>query len=180
MVNSYVLVNPYIDGSFKSEVKARNSQEAAKMLYTSLSEHFNNSIPSFHFTIQKGKSNSGKLYHFKVNESREGNTVDFTIKQHNVVDEDRSNKDFRGRLDQFKNKLKQGGGKHDKDHKDDSSDSSDSSSSSDYYRRAKQYTPTVPFSYYWYDPFVYRLDSVFIPSFYSYNIPMYLEIRTTP
>ena len=181
MVNSYVLVNPYIDGSFKSEVKARNSQEAAKMLYTSLSEHFNNSIPNFYFSIQKGKSSNAKLYHFKVKESRENDVVDFSIKPINIKDEPTANSEFKGRLEEFKNKMKQGGGKHKKDHNDDSSDDSDSlSSSTEYYSRARQYVPTQPFYYYWYDPNVYRLDSVFIPSFYSYNIPFYLEIRTSP
>ena len=56
MTNSYVLVNPHIEGSLKKQVQAKNSLEAAKNLYKNLSEHFNNSVPKFYFTIQKGGS----------------------------------------------------------------------------------------------------------------------------
>ncbi len=70
MVNTYVLVNPYIEGSFEKSVKARNSIEAGKMLYSSLSEHFNNNVPKFLFTIQKGSSGKGKHYSFKVKENK--------------------------------------------------------------------------------------------------------------
>lgn len=176
MVNSYLLVNPYIEGSFQSKVKARNSNEAAKMLYTNLSEYFNNSVPAFYFSIQKGGKKDGKLYHFKVNEERNGDVVDFSIKSVNIVDEQSANNNFKNRLDEFKTKLKQSGGKHHK--KDDSSESS--SSSSEVYVKKSRPTIVEPLYYWWYDPYVYRLDSVFIPTFYSTTIPFYLEIKTTP
>ena len=38
MVNTYIMVNPYIEGSFEKSIKAKNSIEAGKLLYTSLSE----------------------------------------------------------------------------------------------------------------------------------------------
>jgi hypothetical protein len=187
MVNSYVLVNPYIDGSFKSKVKARNSQEAAKMLYTGLSEHFNNSVPAFHFTVQKGTSSKGKMYHFKVSEQREDDTVNFSIKPLTLKNEDAINNEFKGRLDEFKNKLNQDGGKHkskrhSKHHDSSDSSDSDSDSSSDYYRQARQnsYVPSYPFNHWWYDPFVYRLDSVYMPTFYSYSTPLYYELVSQP
>jgi hypothetical protein len=181
MVNSYVLVNPYIEGSFKSKIKARNSQEAAKMIYTNLSEHFNNSVPKFHFTIQKGTSSNGKMYHFKVSEEREDDTVSFSIKPLTLKNEDAINREFKGRLDDIKNKLNQDGGKHrSKRHsKHDISDSSDSDDSSDdYYRRARSYpyVPSYPFNYWWYDPYVYSLDSVFMPTFYSTSSPLYYQL----
>ena len=78
MSNSYVLVNPHIEGSLKTQVK-QNSLEAAKNLYKNLSEHFNNNVPKFHFIIQKGTSGNGKFYSFKVKESRTDNTVDFSL-----------------------------------------------------------------------------------------------------
>ena len=54
MVNKYHLVNPYIDGDdFESSTNAKNSNEAANKLYSRISEHFNNSVPVFYFTIQK-------------------------------------------------------------------------------------------------------------------------------
>jgi len=180
--------NPYIEGSFKSKIKARNSQEAAKMIYTNLSEHFNNSVPKFHFTIQKGTSSKGKIYHFKVSEERDNDTVSFSIKPLTLKNEDSINKEFKGRLEDIKNKLNQDGGKHSskhrskhhsKDHDSSDSDSSDSDSSSDdYYRRAKTYpyVPSYPFNYWWYDPYVYRLDSVFMPTFYSNSSPLYYQV----
>jgi hypothetical protein len=178
MVNSYVLVNPYIEGSFKSKIKARNSQEAAKMIYTNLSEHFNNSIPSFHFTLQKGTSSNGKMYHFKVSEERDDDTVSFSIKPLTLKNEDAINREFKGRLENIKNKLNQDGGKH-RSKKHSISDSSDSSDSSDdYYRRARSYpyVPSYPFNYWWYDPYVYSLDSVFMPTFYSTSSPLFYQL----
>ena len=80
MVNSYVLVNPHIEGNFKSKLKAKNSNEAANIFYKNLSEHFNNSVPKFHFSIQKGSSGDGKYYHFevkeKMNENQGGGKID--------------------------------------------------------------------------------------------------------
>ena len=55
MVNTYNLVNPCIKGQFNSEIKAKNSLEAAKQLYNNMSEHFNNNVPKFYFSIQKEK-----------------------------------------------------------------------------------------------------------------------------
>ena len=67
--------------------------------------------------------------------------------------------------------------KKSKKSKDDSdSDSSDwDASPDDLYRRAKSYSINQPIYYWWYDPFVYRLDSIYIPTFYSYVTP-YIEL----
>jgi hypothetical protein len=56
-------------------------------------------------------------------------------------------------------------------------DSSDSDSSDDFYKKSQTYKPTViPPLYYWsYDSGVYNLDSVFIPTLYSYVTP-YLQL----
>ena len=55
MVNTYRLINPHIKGEFKTSLKSKNSIEAGKKFYKNLSEHFNNNIPEFYFTIQKLK-----------------------------------------------------------------------------------------------------------------------------
>jgi hypothetical protein len=51
--------------------------------------------------------------------------------------------------------------------------SSDLDSSEDFYTMATTYKPVVtpPLYYYWYDPSVYKLESVFIPTFYNYVTP---------
>lgn len=186
MVNSYLLVNPHIEGNFNSKIKATNSKEAANIFYKNLSEHFNNSVPRFHFTIQKGSSGDGKYYHFEVKETRSKNEVSFKVNPLDLASDSESMGSFKTRLENFKAKFNQDGGKTHKKHKKSSkkhkSDSSDSdsdydASSDDFYRRAKSYLPTnQPIYYWWYDPYVYRLDSIYIPTFYSYVTP-YIELN---
>ena len=177
MVNSYLLINPHIEGSLKNKVKAQNSQEAGSMLYKNLSEHFNNSVPVFHFTIQKGSSGTGKYYHFEVKENRSENEVDFSINQMSLTGEDDAIQRLKTKLEQFKSKFNQAGGLKYKDkksskskksrrHDDDSSDSLDDRS----YRPSNQ-----PIYYWWYDPFVYQQSSLYIPTFYPTVTP-YIEL----
>ena len=176
MTNSYVLVNPCIKGDFKSSIKADNSTIAAKLFYKNLSEHFNNAVPRFHFTIQKGSSGEGKFYHFESKEKRDKNEVSFTIKPYNIQSEDMTS--FKERLSAFKNKIQKGGKKHSKKHKKKSKDSSDSESDSSdsesYIKNISTYTPLInqPIYYWWYDPYVYNLNSIFIPTFYPYVTPL--------
>jgi hypothetical protein len=179
MVNTYVLVNPHIEGKFQSKIKAKNSLEAAHILYKNLSEHFNNSVPKFHFTVQKGSSGEGKLYHFAVKEDRNENEVNFKIEPMELKGEEEAVSRFQSKLENFKAKFGQDGGKKKSKDKDDS-DSDWDDSSDDFYRRARSYVPvTQPIYYWWYDPYVYRLDSVYIPTFYSYVVP-YIELSLKP
>ena len=190
MVNTYTLVNPHIEGKFNSKIKSKNSKEASNIFYKNLSEHFNNSVPSFHFTIQKGSSGDGKYFHFQVKESRTDNEVSFKVKQMDIAGDQNSMESFKSRLENFKAKFNQDGGKKDKSHRKsskhskrdkDSSESSDSSdwdeSSDNFYRRAKSYLPVnQPIYYWWYDPYLYNLNSLYIPTFYSYVTP-YIELN---
>ena len=185
MVNTYTLVNPHIEGNFKSNIKAKNSNEAANIFYKNLSEHFNNFVPKFHFTIQKGSSGEGKYYHFEVKEERENKEVTFNVRPLTIQGEEESVRRFRTKLDNFKSKLNQDGGKSKKSKskkskKDSSESDSDSwdASPNDLYRRAKSYSIAQPIYYWWYDPYVYRLDSIYIPTFYSYVTP-YIELSLT-
>lgn len=174
MSNTYVLVNPYIQGEFKNTVKAANSIEAGKILYKGLSEHFNNAVPKFYFTIQKGGSGNGKHYHFKVKEQRKNDNISFTLEPYEVAGGINLDS-FTNKLNNFKNKFAQNGGKKSKKSKKSKKDSSeDSDDSSDDYRRMSSYVPVVnqPFYYWWYDPAVYRLDSYYVPTFYSYVTPV--------
>jgi hypothetical protein len=177
MVNSYVLVNPHIEGAFERKLKAQNSREAANTFYKSLSEHFNNAVPKFYFTIQKGGSGKGKYYHFESKEKKNDDEVSFTIKPYNIKTSDMTA--FKNRLDTFKNKIQKGGDKHKSKHrkhkKHDSSESdTDSSDSESYIKNISTYTPLLnqPIYYWWYDPYVYNLNSIFIPTFYPYVTPL--------
>jgi hypothetical protein len=196
MVNSYILVNPYIQGEFKNKLNAKNSIEAARKFYKEMSNHFNNSVPKFYFTIQKGQSGGGKYYHFEIKEKLSKNeNVNFSIEPYTIYgDSDMSS--FSNKLNTFKNKFNQSGGEKDdssessevkhkkhekKSKKYDNSDSDSSEDSVDFYRKAKSYTinNSIPFYYWWYDPYVYKLDSFWIPTFYSYVTP-YIEISLKP
>ena len=191
MSNSYTLVNPFIHGDFKSTVKSKNSVNAAKSFYKNLSEHFNNNIPKFYFTIQKGGSGKGKYYHFKVAEQRNKNNVSFTIEPYDVLGSETIDA-FTSRLNNFKTKFAQSGGKKKgkdkgkgkskgkgkgKKSKDSSESESESESeleSSDDYKRINTLISTVnqPIYYWWYDPSIYKLDTYYIPTFYAYVTPV--------
>jgi hypothetical protein len=162
------------------------------MFYKSLSEHFNNSVPKFHFTLQKGSSGEGKYYHFEVKENREDDQVNFNIKPYAIQGEHEAIERFQSKLSEFKTKMKQDGGKKkskskskSKKKNDDDSDDSDldeldeldelDDSPVNIYKRAKSYLPTQPIYYWWYDPYLYRIDSIYIPTFYSYVTP-YIEL----
>jgi hypothetical protein len=188
MVNSYTLVNPNIQGEFESKLKSKNSINAAKMFYKNLSEHFNNNIPAFYFTIQKGGSTEGKYYHFNVKEVRNSkNEISFNVQPYTISNETSNIESFKNKLSTFKSKFEQAGGKKltkkskskkTRKPKNDSDSDTDLDSSDDFYRRAQTYKPVVtpPLYYWWYDPYVYNLSSVYIPTFYSYVTP-YLEIK---
>ena len=183
MVNSYHLVNPHIAGTFNTKIKAKNSKEASNLFYKNLSEHFSNSIPQFFFTIQKGASGSGKMFHFKAEESRNEDEVSFKISSYELQNDNKIHA-FKNNLKEIKDKI-QGGGKKKsrskkvrKSRKDDSSDSSDYDSgylSDNIYSRASSYIPTTPMYYWWYDPSLYDVNKIYIPSFYSYMTP-YIQI----
>jgi hypothetical protein len=216
MVNTYVLVNPYIEGSFEKSVKAKNSIEAGTMLYTNLSEHFNNNVPKFLFTVQKGSSGKGKHYSFKVKENKKDNQINFSIEPYSIKNEGSAYKGLQDKISQFKKKVEtqkietQKGGakakkntkkpptkakattkakkttKKDKKSSDDEildtddifSDDDDFDDSPDHNtKRVQRYVPNTDFPiYHWYyDPYVYNLSSVFVPTFYSYVTP-YIEL----
>ena len=176
MSNNYVLVNPYVQGEFKNTIKAKNSIEAAREFYKGLSEHFNNAVPKFYFTIQKGGSGKGKYYHFKVKEQRKKNNVSFTLESYDILGE--ANIDaFSNRLNNFKNKIAQSGGKKkgkkSKVSYESSNFDSDSESSNDY-KRINTLVTTIdqPIYYWWYDPSIYKLETYYIPTFYAYVTPV--------
>jgi hypothetical protein len=182
MTNSYKLINPQIKGNkFKTSIKANNSNDAAKQIYTSLSEHFNNSIPEFNFTISKNKK---KLYHFQVHETRENknNEVSFQIKKLNFVPTEQQLNQFNENVKLFNEKfIDIEGGKHKKHkkHKDSDSSSIESyldSDSEKIYKRIKKYLPIEqPIYYWWYDPYIYNLKTVYIPTFHSFVTP-YIQL----
>tara|TARA_A100001015_G_scaffold317779_1_gene435648 strand:+ start:10603 stop:11193 length:591 start_codon:yes stop_codon:yes gene_type:complete len=196
MVNSYVLINPKIKGSFKSMIKSNNSQEAAKTFYKNMSEHFNNNLPKFYFSLQKGKSGKGKIYHFEVREIKKNDDVKFSINSFNMKGENSVNKKLLKKLKMVNSKINQSGGAKKKKSKKKSSKKKSKgnkkSSQKDNYiediddlddvlTTEMAIVPVMnnPIYYFWYDPFIYQVGSIFIPTFYSYVTP-YIEIELNP
>lgn len=186
MANTYCLLNPHIEGDFQTKIKADNSTKAAKTFYKNLSQHFNNNIPKFYFTVQKGGSGTGKYYHFVVKETKANDEVKFDLSPYVISEDSNTIKTFETKLSSFKSKFNQYGGKKNskktskkKKHSkklDDSSDS-DMDSSENFYKQAQTYKPRVapPLYYWWYDTSIYNINSFFIPTFYSYT-PPYIQI----
>jgi hypothetical protein len=186
MVNKYKLVNPYIKGEFETKLDAKNSIDAAKVFYKNLSEHFNNSVPKFYFTIQKGGSGKGKFYHFEVKEKKSEDEVNYSIQPYEIKGEEKAIEQFVENFDKFKGRFNGGGKKTSKKRKGSrkgsrksSKRSSESDDDYDFYRDAKSYMPTTsqPLYYMYYDPLVYRLNSVYMPTYYAYASP-YVELAT--
>lgn len=188
MGNKYKMVNPYIKGEFETITKAKNSVEAAKVFYKNLSEHFNNNVPKFYFTIQKGGSGKGKFYHFEVKEKKVNDDVDYSITPFEIQGEDEAMSQYLNNFDSFKGRFNGGDSKRKGSRKGSKKssrrssrhlDDDISSESDDFYREAKSYRPVTssPFYYMYYDPLLYKVDSVFMPTFYAY-VSSFSEINT--
>ncbi|BCS83043.1 hypothetical protein QLL95_gp1080 [Cotonvirus japonicus] len=67
--NMYRLINPYIEGSLDTIIRASNSYSAGKKLYNSLSTYFTNHVNNFYMTIQNLQTK--ELTHFKIIEKRD-------------------------------------------------------------------------------------------------------------
>ncbi len=185
MSNKYKLVNPYIKGEFETKIDAKNSLEAAKKFYNNLSEHFSNGVPNFYFTIQKGGSGKGKFYHFQVKEKKINDSIDSTIKPFEIQGEEESMKQYLENFEQFQGRYngRKGSRKSSRRSSRKSSrrrsETISSESSDDFYRESKSYVSTVgtPFYYMYYDPLLYKVNSVFVPTFYPY-VTAFTEVNT--
>lgn len=179
--DAYRLINPYIEGSMDTVVLARNSFNAGKKLYDTISNFFTNSVDNFYMTVQNVETN--ELTHFKIGEKRsENGTVDFNL----VRLEEKFSPELEKSLVNNVDKLsKQSGGRHRHHHHDDDDDTTTSDSSSeenDFFKFQMQ--PITRFTYF-YLPY-YKLNLValspldtsriFMPMF-SLPINPSLEIR---
>lgn len=174
---SYKLCNPVIKGEVKTTFSGKTGLEAANKAWSTLSKYLSNNVPTFAFTLEQS---GGKLLHFTVKEKRNGKEASFNISEMKIKLDARKEKEFRNRL------AKQAGGKKHKKRDDDDED--DSSSSSDElngiispWSPVGLYSPYVasalPITYWWYDPYIYSLDSVYIPTF-VYPLAPYIEVST--
>ena len=194
MSGSYKLINPHIDGSLNVDYKAKNSIDAAHKIWQAISENLSNNVPKFAFSLEK--TNDGSLHHFIVSEMIGGNkdvnysidelSLDMTNIQETVF------KQFVKESAKKREAIQNGGRRRrfyhdiDFDDLDDSSSSSSSSSLSEekelYHKlkymkqEADAYKPTKKITYWWYNPTIYKLNNLYIPTFISSS--PYVQLNT--
>ena len=182
----YYLVNPLIGGSLKTTFSGKNNLEAANKAYTAVSEYFNNNIPEFYFTLQEKTSTKsivggGKVSdykHYKVKETKKDNQVNYRLTEHKTDSETKLLNKFRTEIKKVTKQTQSGGGKR-HSYDDDSDILEDDDSDDMYFPRMKSSTVYgSPISYWWYDPYVLRINKYYTPTFiapltpYLYN-PIY-------
>ena len=169
---NYQLVNPYIVGDFKTVFSGKTPHDAAQRAWDSLADHLRvtETVPRFGFTLER--LSDKKLSHFviKENMSNSDSVVDYKISEHSVDLSDKEVKGFRNRVDRLRDQ-EQEGGRRERKKDDDDSDSSDELYDLDVYK--KYLRQNQPLMYFWYDPIVYRLDSIVLPTFYGPFYPVY-------
>lgn len=179
-MTTYKLVNPLILGDMETEYNENNINNAAKKVWSNLSQYITGNVPRFGFTLKDGNDH---LHHFLVKEKVSKNKiVDYSIDKMDMKMTGKQEANFINHVDKLGKNINTqiGGGK--KRYKD--SDDSDSSDSSDYetikYNKSRFYSNDKhPFYYWWYNPMLYTVygsqyNSIYIPTF---SVPFYPYIE---
>lgn len=177
----YRLINPYIEGTMTKDFPGKTAIDAAKNLWQTLTQFIINPVPKFPFTLEN--KNNGSLHHFIVKETFSKNdTTKFKISPLDVNLK-------QSEIDNLKSKIdsKMKGGMlfmteldiDDDDELDDEEDDLElesifSTAKSDKFKLLNQ---NLPISYWWYDPLIYQVDSIYVPTFAQPLTP-YIEIAT--
>lgn len=179
-MNKYTFINPKIAGSLDSSIQSHSHVDAANGLWLKLSEHLTNNVPSFPFTIQN--TNDGKLYSFEVTESSNGKNAEYSLNEIPLKLSGAGENKFKSYVQNLDNIIQKGGRENRKHRRLDEDDSSSSSSSDEIINKYKllrsldyQQSPIV---YWWYNPLVYNVPRVYVPTFKAPLIP-YIEIQTS-
>lgn len=191
MTEMYKLVNPYIDGSMNISFEGENGIDAANKAWDTISENLTNNVPKFAFSLEK--VNDGTLQHFVVSEMLSGNKdVSFSIDELSLgmtpIQEQVFKKLITESAEKRNSIQKQNGGYRRRYEDDDSSVSSSSSSTSseekELYNKlrymkieADSHKPVKKITYWWYNPTVYKLNNLYIPTF---KVPLspYVQLNT--
>ena len=174
-MSNYKLINPRLEGSLTTTFEGKTQLEAAETAWNTLSKYVTNNVPQFAFTLENTKNN--QLTHFLVKETLVGGgSVKWNISELNLNLKTSVINQFKQNVD---NAEMSGGRRHKSKHSDDD-DSSSSTSSSEIFSALKLHKnrlTTYPITYWWYDPWVYNLNSVYIPTF-VYPMNPYIEVTT--
>lgn len=112
---SYQLVNPVIEGTFKDVYDASTPIDAAKLMWENLTEHIVSHVPKFMFTMKN--ISSDKFHHFEVSEN--GKTGSFIINTMKINTDKNAFTDFIANVDKYSKIRKQKGGEIEIDNDDD-------------------------------------------------------------
>ena len=193
MSKQYKLVNPYILGQMETTFKGKSVLEVGTNAYNTMSQYFNNDIPSFYFTMQKvgskNKIGGGKntdYVHFRVTEKKHNKKVDYKIKEVKITKNTKGMTSFKKSLQKFINDQEQDGGKRysydDSDDLDWLDDEDDRTIRKLKYKTKTSYYLSQPISYYYYDPIVYSVVSdpyYYVPTFVAPLHPYVVGPYTT-
>jgi len=186
-MSQFKVVNPVIIGNFKDTYDAGVGIDAAKQFWSELTtdnKYITNNVPQFAFTLQHGGNKS--LHHFIVKEkalSDNSKFADFSINEITVDLSKDQTKNFLNEVQKIKLQMSNqaGGKKHRKRYNEDDSSSSSSSSDEDDvldYIRLRKFNQ--PITYWWYTPTMYKLDTIFTPTFTTPLVPyvqLYIPLR---
>ena len=171
-MTNFKLVNPLIvGGDLNNTFNSSSQKEAAENAWKRISKYMSGSVPRFAFTVER--TSDGKLFHYVVKEKVKGDNVDFSINELDIKLNKNQLAAFKEQLLNVTNNVQRGGKKHDSKKHDDSSSDDDSDSSEIYEKIKAMRSKSLPFSYMWYNPVIYTvessgttvLESVYIPTF---------------
>jgi hypothetical protein len=180
-MSKYQLVNPVITGKFQDTYEASTSIDAAKQFWNELTgnNYITNNVPQFMFTLEKTSDSS--LHHFLVKEkatSAESKFADYSIEEVKLDLTAAQVKEFKNEVAKVHKKMggrSQEGGKkkHRKRYEEDDSDSSSSDEDDliDYIRMKRFNQPIV---HWWYTPTLYKVPTLFTPTFVA---PLYPYVQ---
>lgn len=179
----WTLKNPQVSGA-KTTVEASSSGEALKEIWGGIGRYLSSPVKSMYVTLQ---SKDGALAHHLIEETHNGKSIDFRIKDADIQLSKETEKKFEKEADRVARTFQAGGGdsddddkakknkkskKHRRRHDDDEDDSSSSSSSSEdtykkrKHRKVKYDDVWLPPTQWWYAA-MYGADYLYIPTFVS-------------
>lgn len=171
----YKVLNPIIIGKFNSEYNAETALDAVKEFWSKLSDKIINNIPQMGVTLE---DSNGKLHHFKILEDMTSSKViDFKIAPLYLTLPENATQSLKQKYKDLKSsKTLHGGARsHRYDTDDSPSDDEKSDELVDKFEKLHALKRNQPIVYYYYNPSIYRLDSLYIPVF-AYPIAPYIEM----
>ncbi|CAH6421781.1 Hypothetical protein KVN_LOCUS467 [uncultured virus] len=189
-MNEYKLVNPFIQGNFTNIFKGSEPLEAAQNVWKTLSGYFTNNLPKFAFSLQNAKDKT--LSHFLVQEKIKDDNVNYEISEINQPFSKTEEDAFINKLNDLQQETIKGGRRrrryrnsYDDEDDDEDDDFDDLDEDYDKKKLKKMYNKikyqnliktNQPIIHWWYNPLLYKLPSVYIPTFIA-PISPYVEIQ---